>query len=1173
MRFFYRIAQEEQKLEAPLHQRPSTPGLGACLPPNDAVVTRQDDSNNKSDNPVNQLETCKSEVKSVNNSIEMSTVKDSNNRKNLSNDKINSLADNKQITIVDDAKKTTIVSVSTTMAATSSSSSSSLTTTNAIAMLTTVATTTNVSPSTTMCYDSNNKQIKSPIKIMKNPDGRYEVLKNSRANWNDKEQTAAATIMDIKPTSPEFSVVSIGNGQNSNSVKITLKQCSPTSGGTSVKKPKVISNVLLRCGQVEKDSSGTLVIQQLQKDKDTILSPPTQDKQEKQRRKVTFVDQPISEKTSLSSSSATASKTVLKKPVEQQDKKQFLQSIQLTARESVPENITLKSPVRDASETLNNSLQKNNATLKTEELFKKDATVNDEVKEKSNTENIGSNTSNTSNSNVAMSTIAKRLAGVSAGNTRTYTNKGLNDNTDGRSFNSGMSSGMNANSSHSTAKMDVYTFHSSDPPVVPAGAVKRKCPPGVPIVDLKRKRQQIQAQNQGPKKQIISSPNPSPIKRTSLADHVSASKTTSMAGDNYGNVSRVSNVNNAKVSNSPMLSNDTRNLLDGCGLSIPASLSITLTAPKSPGISGQFAELNNPNDSVRKVAALGKVNPSITLNDRSVDPRVLKALKTGQIRMPTPPKIKSSATGTTKQTDRSEMNQQQRMTTKRKKEQESILDLSGSKKMDIHPLRVPQPVTKLKANNKMVGRDNIPGISDQGQVVTLMGGHRYYRAPPGSLTPAAHRVNDCPPLPTPSRTPVYAPTLADVDRTSSNLSSVFPSLQSLYAFSRANLQQFQMDSRLRLPSPRAAEGSENGSSSINNMPGKSHLAAQCAPIKPARSSVAPLAVPINKHQSADKSANISINRTNDVNKPSAFYKNSEGPTSIEETTPRLTVQTRYSSGIENTNKFLSPQSNADDAKNNDQTSVENSRSSNTESKNESIDTGSSTQQQQHHDTASPRVSSTASPSPPPDNNDINTRNESTNNQGDNFSNTSNGGGNNVAAANATSSNTAKTSTDLTSSKSPASPDSSSIAVESSTGKNSTTSTDQEVPTDSQTSDTMKTNDSTANSDNTIDGSVSSVDDKKQFANQSIDAKQLTSEIVQKRLLAVFPSNEWANNPIAAEHLGNFLKSLNATIKTDGHIEELKAEKADQKMTVDNDDTRSLESDTSAKLRKDIVEQS
>lgn len=140
------------------------------------------------------------------------------------------------------------------------------------------------------------------------------------------------------------------------------------------------------------------------------------------------------------------------------------------------------------------------------------------------------------------------------------------------------------------------------------------------------------------------------------------------------------------------MSEDTRTLLDGCGLNIPASLSITLTAPKTPTVSiEQIPGIRTTNDVTRQ-------NPTITLNDKSVDPKVLKALKAGQMRVPavTPKnkgkhKIQSSDTAS--------------QPTKKKKEEmlppppppspQNILDLSGNKRMDI-PLKIPIPVGKPK---------------------------------------------------------------------------------------------------------------------------------------------------------------------------------------------------------------------------------------------------------------------------------------------------------------------------------------------------------------------------------------------------------------------------------------------------------------------------------------------
>ncbi|KYN39231.1 Polycomb group protein Psc [Trachymyrmex septentrionalis] len=1128
MRFFYRVAQEEQRLEAPLHQRPSTPGLGAreCLPP----IEQQNDSNSER-NSVNHLETSRLEIKSTSGSVETVSVKDLNK---TANDKIISSVDHKQTTVKlnkekDEENKMTITAVSVT--------SPTLTTINVTSTVTT--TTTNASPlsgtnTSPSINNDSNKQIKSPIKILKNSDGRYEVLKNS----------ASAT--DVKsPTNPEFSVV------NSNGVKITLKQCSPPQN-SSAKKPRVISNILLRCAQTEKDtpqSSSAMPQQEQDKDKLTPTSPILPGKQEKQRRKVTFMDRsPTSEKTS-SITNVTMPKTVLKKPAEQQDKKQFLQGFQLTAREpSMPDDS--KPLSRDISVAIN--IEKR--ISKMEESFKKKDS--DEIKKKKNDiENTGSNANN---STTMTNMIAKRVI-------------------DERACNSGTSSNStNIASGNHIAKTDVYTF-PSDPSIVPAGAVKRKCPPGVPIADLKRRKapQLIQKQETN-KKQNVSQCNSVINKYTSSTEHiVPINRTINVIGNQDVGSSRISNVNNTKASTGPLLSNDTRDLLvDGYGLNIPASLSITLTSPKSPGISGQFVESNDSSDNNRKVA-MGKVNPSITLNDCSVDPRVLKALKTGQIRMPTTsPKVKSTtavtATTTTvaaaaavKQTmtmmmtDCGEVANQQRMISsavKRKREYESfkdILDLSGgNKKMDIHPLRIPQPGTKLNKTNKvMISRDNMQpgGISDQGQVVTLMSGHKYYRAPPGSLTPAAHRVNDCPLSPSSSRTPVYAPSFSSLNRSNSDLSSVFPSLPSLYALHQApNLQQFQMDTaRLKLrpiagSGVMSAIGNDNINFNISGISGKSHLAAQCAPIKPARSSVAPLAVPINKQQPTEKSTNI--NRTIptvDSNKPLPF-RNNEALESTDETR----IQKRYSLNVENTNnRFLSR---SECAKNNDQATNETTRNSNvnsnSESKNEIINTNDNLVQQ-HREATSPNiVSSTASPSPPPGNDGImNAKNEGSSKNGDINDNNSNGNNNKQKS----------TSSEVTCSKSPDSPDSSSITIENSGTSKSSVLTDREMPTDAHTSDTVKASESAVNPDTVDDSTIA--DNKNKFANKSEAneiAEQLTS--VQKKLLAVFPSTDWTKNPVAAEHLGNFLKSLNATIKSEEFVEGSKTKKVDQKI-IRNDD--------------------
>ncbi|XP_046741342.1 polycomb group protein Psc-like [Diprion similis] len=647
MRFFYRIAQEEPRLEAPPHDRPSTPGLGASLPPSDSAL---DDTND-----------------------------------------IKHEKESEQIVV--DTKEA--------------------------------------------------PQVKSPIKILKNSEGRYEVLK-SPTTQNPLMPTNGNSL-EQKNLSPEFSVVSIGDGQNSNGVKITLKQCLPNT--LTLKKPKVISNVVLRRCPIKNDVQKPLNIEQVQLQRSTnqAKTPITGDKtvmgkekksvkdtaielqQDKQKRKVTFGETPAvsaSPKVKLNGDCATVTN---KKPAELTEKKQFLQSFQLTARDS-----------------------KNEAPV-----------PKDSVK------NVG-------------------------------------------------------------PKVDVYTF-PNEPSPLPAGAVKRKCPPGLPIFEAKRRK--LPFQNQ-PKKLTVK-----PLNRLKTSQQPQTPNSTSLGANCGGNPAGITTpatsiaVSTACVkSTSPNVYSNTRNLLDGCGLNIPASLSITLTAPKSPS-SSNSAGTDPGNLKDNQMSLLNKVNPSITLNDRSVDPRVLKALKTGQIRMPAPSKTKP----------RNQSDREIKISPKRKKDQDQLgedaLDLSGGKKIDIHPLRIPQPVSKPKGKSAAAAtRENNIAL---GQVVTLVGGQRYYRAPPGSLTPAAHRVTDIP-SPASTRTPVYAPSClpSPTGSSRSSLSSVFPSLQSLFALSQAqNRQQLQIEARLRLPQTDA---------NSPNSPSKSHLAAQCAPIKPARSSVTSLAVPIIK---------------------------------------------------------------------------------------------------------------------------------------------------------------------------------------------------------------------------------------------------------------------------------------------------------------------------------------
>lgn len=796
MRFFYRVALEEQTLEAPSHDRPSTPGLGASLPPVDTGdVTR---SNAIAESPANDAKSRTEADRSAN----TGKVVVSADEKDVAMDKSCSPADRMLASkgnVVNAKEEQQSGSIATSAAATSitvsiatTNPTSTTTTTNTVALATS---------------SEANKQVKTPIKILKNSEGRYEVLRSPPGSWTAKEQNIVNA--ETKLPNPEFSVVSIGSGQNSNGVKITLKQCTPNN--VSPKKPKVISNVLLHCGQLDKDSSGSLVLEQFQRDREKQQA----EKNEKPKRKVTFVERPSPEKTTASN----VLKAVQKKGGEQQEKKQFLQGFQLTARESIPDvplEITPKSNELHASNRGIDIESKTNESPKEGDDATAETSSNaDESKDKSNGGHIEVNASG------SVASANKRIAIISGNNSnaRVNTNKQCGD-VEACTFGYSKSTiaMVNANANGSPTKVDVYTFPNDPSPVVPAGAVKRKCPPGLPIFDIKRKKQQ-QIQTQATKK--TSAATSASVVQTKVKSSRKSAPEQAIPGKRTANMvgeagpSRVPGIPAAppapaapttptaptapttpttptlKPPSSPVLSNDTRNILDGCGLNIPASLSITLTAPKSPGSSGGFVEIADSKDN--RKSTVGKVSPSITLNDRSVDPRVLKALKAGQIRMPAAPKPRQ-----TKQTERDTNQPRSVSAGKRKREQESrdILDLSGGKKVDIHPLRIPQPVTKIRP--KPTIRNSMPNISEQGQLVTLVGGHRYYRAPPGSLTPAAHRVTDCP-LPTPSRAPVYAPGLSsslNSSRTTTSLSSVFPSLQSLYALSQApNLQQFQMDAR------------------------------------------------------------------------------------------------------------------------------------------------------------------------------------------------------------------------------------------------------------------------------------------------------------------------------------------------------------------------------------------
>ncbi|XP_066603491.1 polycomb group protein Psc-like [Prorops nasuta] len=1163
IRFFYRVAHEEQRLEAPPHDRPSTPGLGASLPPVDSNQANDEKENKKEENEKS----------------ENTTTSTSDNNENDKNNRIRKIIKR----LVNNTSPMSSVSSVTTL------NNSAIMVTSTIAGST--GTVSNTTPSVN-ASDEIKQQIKTPIKILKNPDGKYEVLRKPPSMCNGSELISNGTPPVKSLASPEFSVVSIGDGQNSNGVKITLKQCSPggsnsnsinnssgnnnnsTNNSTNnSKKPKVTSNILLR--QSDKEITTALMLQRFhaEKTKQQQQQQQSQEKQqEKQKRRVTFMEKP------LTATSTDTPKNSLKKPTEQNDKKQFLQSFQLTAKE-----FTADSVLPDSSSKLNSTTETSVPSSLLQKVSDKSPenikTTNVLRTEEINKSSDGDNNTSTNKNKISEGSGTPSVTSSVGGS--------LRGNQKAPVLGVTSSSMKSALSTNNLSKLDVYTF-PNDPPVVPAGAVKRKCPPGLPIYDVKRKRQQLHSSTNKKQANALQSPVKSPRKSTT-EPNLPIKKLANVLPD-PGPSRQCTPSPKVSTTASPMLSTDTRNLLDGCGLNIPASLSITLTAPKSPGSSNLSPESGDPKD-VRK-NMLGKVNPSITLNDRSVDPCVLKALKTGKMKMPAPPKPKQI-----KQTDRDASTPRQSLASKRKREQNSrdILDLSGNKKMDIHPLRIPQPVTKIKGKSM---RESVPNIPDQSQVVTFMG-HKYYRAPPGSLTPAACRMNDCP-IPTPARTPVYAPTGLSTlgngcSRTGNNLSSVFPSLQSLYALSQApNLQQFQMDAKLRLP--RSSDVASPTTSTVNvsnyncSTPNKTHLAAQCAPVKPARSALISLAVPISKQSvgssvvsqpvTANADASKSVSRNNQESENGTNHR------SVSQSTFSPTARKSCSPPIE-------PTCLESNTKTEEQTS-----SAGTERSDNCL------QESKHAEAASPRVSSTASPSPPPShdnssnanindsieansatdnaaatlgtstidklsacNSNCNSNNSGNCNDKNNSSNGNNGNSNNDVDNTKGNSNNdnedgnKSAAPEVSSSKSPASPDSSSITVEVSTVKSST---EQTPPSPAKMDHELS---DSPNKSTPSDDSVTESDKTRVHSSKSPETKQLTSEMLQKRLLAAFPSNEWANNPIAAEHLGNFLKSLNASIKSEDKVDNSNHCKKENQTSVS--DEKHVNEDVLTKAKKEV----
>ena len=143
----------------------------------------------------------------------------------------------------------------------------------------------------------------------------------------------------------------------------------------------------------------------------------------------------------------------------------------------------------------------------------------------------------------------------------------------------------------------------------------------------------------------------------------------------------------------PGLYNDTRSLLDGCGLNIPSSLSITLAGSKSANPITDPVMESMKNSKEQSQNSLDNMNPTITLNDKSVDPNVLKALKTGQMQMPANVKSRPNLKITAKTPTRAP-------TPKRKKDD----------KPDTNSIKIPAPPTtkykpiKSKSNKYKLNR-------------------------------------------------------------------------------------------------------------------------------------------------------------------------------------------------------------------------------------------------------------------------------------------------------------------------------------------------------------------------------------------------------------------------------------------------------------------------------------
>jgi hypothetical protein len=409
--------------------------------------------------------------------------------------------------------------------------------------------------------DESIKQVKSPIKILKNSDGRYQVLRGPSAPTKtgsspDGREAVSAASMRTSPsalvtTPAEFSVVSIGDSTNSNGVKITLKQCQPgstnNSSNTNSKKPKVISNVLLRNSTANEKANANNLLDQMQ----------DMQKQEKQKRKVTFMD--------VDSNQITPSKS--KKIMDQTDKKQFLHSFRLTSKQTTAsaqvgrqqrqdsskkdQSATIDEDANSVEAQVRNILKSSNRLLYNRQFTnnKEDASITSTAKKRQadvkitpsnitersgdtkslvNSENNSSPAPSISNSNEQQKQQQSQAQQQQPQQPQSQQTKVQQPQTQQPQQQQSqpkqpqqqqLQSKQPQQQQQSAAQppqqqqqqqqqqqtpasltlqpqpqpqqqpIDVYAFPNDPPTVLPAGAVKRKCPPGLPIFEVRKKQQ------------------------------------------------------------------------------------------------------------------------------------------------------------------------------------------------------------------------------------------------------------------------------------------------------------------------------------------------------------------------------------------------------------------------------------------------------------------------------------------------------------------------------------------------------------------------------------------------------------------------------------------------------------------------------------------------------------